>query len=56
MNAYNKTQLTHAGMNYALKDSSCDSPLLKMLKFTILASFKCKFKLNKGTQIPSQQR
>ncbi|KAG5610237.1 hypothetical protein H5410_021518 [Solanum commersonii] len=29
---------THALINYALKDSSCDSPLLRMLKFTILAS------------------
>uniref|UniRef100_M1DG64 Uncharacterized protein n=1 Tax=Solanum tuberosum TaxID=4113 RepID=M1DG64_SOLTU len=37
MNAHNKTQLTHARINCALKDSSCDSPLSKMLKFTILA-------------------
>ncbi len=38
MNAHNKTQLTHARINCALKDSSCDSPLPKNLKFTILAS------------------
>ena len=38
MNAHNKTQLTHARINCALKDSSCDSPLSKILKFTILAS------------------
>ena len=38
MNAHNKTQLTHARINCALKDSSCDSPLSKTLKFTILAS------------------
>ncbi|KAG5599997.1 hypothetical protein H5410_031367 [Solanum commersonii] len=38
MNAHNKTQLTHARINCALKDSSCDSPLSKILKFTIFAS------------------
>ncbi|KAG5606055.1 hypothetical protein H5410_027547 [Solanum commersonii] len=38
MDAYNKVQLTHAMINCALKDSNCDSPLSKMLKFTILAS------------------
>ena len=38
MNAHNKTQLTHAMINCALKDSNYDSPLSKMLKFTILAS------------------
>ncbi|KAG5631357.1 hypothetical protein H5410_003074, partial [Solanum commersonii] len=38
MNAHKKTQLTHARINCALKDSSCDSPLPKILKFTILAS------------------
>ncbi|KAG5606422.1 hypothetical protein H5410_027914, partial [Solanum commersonii] len=38
MNAHNKTQLTHARINCALKDSSCGSPLSKMLKFIILAS------------------
>ncbi|KAG5590042.1 hypothetical protein H5410_040556 [Solanum commersonii] len=38
MNAHNKTQLTYARINCALKDSSCDLPLSKMLKFTILAS------------------
>ena len=38
MNAQNKAQLTHAMINCALKDSNCDSPLSKMLKFTILAS------------------
>ncbi|KAG5619700.1 hypothetical protein H5410_004918 [Solanum commersonii] len=38
MNAHNKTQLTHARFNCSLKDSGFDSPLLKMLKFIILAS------------------
>ncbi|KAG5616397.1 hypothetical protein H5410_016221 [Solanum commersonii] len=38
MNAHNKTQLTHAMTNYALKDSNCDSSLSKMLKLTIRAS------------------
>ncbi|KAG5569048.1 hypothetical protein H5410_058814, partial [Solanum commersonii] len=38
MNAHKKTQLTHARINCALKNSSCDSPLSKILKFTILAS------------------
>ncbi|KAG5590882.1 hypothetical protein H5410_041396, partial [Solanum commersonii] len=38
MNGHNKTQLTHAKINCALKDSSCDLPLLKNFKLTILAS------------------
>ncbi|KAG5593767.1 hypothetical protein H5410_034999 [Solanum commersonii] len=38
MNAQNKSQLTHARINYALNGSSCDSQLPKILKFTILAS------------------
>ena len=38
MNAHKKTQLTNARINCALKDSSCDSPLSKTLKLTILAS------------------
>ncbi|KAG5571354.1 hypothetical protein H5410_061120 [Solanum commersonii] len=38
MNAHNKTQLTHGRINCALKDSSCDSPLSKNLKLTLLAS------------------
>ncbi|KAG5611529.1 hypothetical protein H5410_022810 [Solanum commersonii] len=38
MNAHKKTQLTHARINCALRDSSCDSPLPKNLKFTILTS------------------
>ena len=38
--AHNKTQLSHARMNCAFKDSSCDLPLSKNLKFTILASIK----------------
>ncbi|KAG5631248.1 hypothetical protein H5410_002965 [Solanum commersonii] len=38
MNVHNKSQLTHARINCALKDSNCDSPLSKMLKFTIPAS------------------
>ncbi|KAG5580097.1 hypothetical protein H5410_050724, partial [Solanum commersonii] len=38
MNVHNKTQLTHARINCILKDSSCDTPLSKILKLTILAS------------------
>uniref|UniRef100_M1DT45 Uncharacterized protein n=1 Tax=Solanum tuberosum TaxID=4113 RepID=M1DT45_SOLTU len=38
MNAHKKTQLTHARINCVLKDSSCDSPISKILRFTILAS------------------
>ncbi|KAG5585218.1 hypothetical protein H5410_045652, partial [Solanum commersonii] len=38
MNGHKKTQLTHARINCALKDSSCDSPLIKNLKLTLLAS------------------
>ncbi|KAG5580401.1 hypothetical protein H5410_051028 [Solanum commersonii] len=38
MNAHIITQITHARINCALKDSSCDSPLPKILKLTILAS------------------
>ncbi|KAK6787585.1 hypothetical protein RDI58_016110 [Solanum bulbocastanum] len=38
MNAHNKTKLTHARINCALKGSNCDSPLSKIFKFTILAS------------------
>ncbi|KAG5631454.1 hypothetical protein H5410_003171 [Solanum commersonii] len=38
MNAHIKTQLTHTRINCAIKDSSCDSPLPKNLKLTILAS------------------
>ncbi|KAG5631612.1 hypothetical protein H5410_003329, partial [Solanum commersonii] len=33
-----KTQLTNARIHYVLKDSSCDTPLSKILKLTILAS------------------
>ncbi|KAG5590368.1 hypothetical protein H5410_040882, partial [Solanum commersonii] len=33
-----KTQLTYAPINCVLTGSSCDSPLPKILKFTILAS------------------
>ena len=38
MNAPNKTQLTYERINCAPKGSSCDSPLPKILKFTMLAS------------------
>ncbi|KAG5585684.1 hypothetical protein H5410_046118, partial [Solanum commersonii] len=38
MNAHKKTQLTHAKINCALKDSGYDSPFSKNLKLTILAS------------------
>ncbi|KAG5631676.1 hypothetical protein H5410_003393, partial [Solanum commersonii] len=38
MTVHNKTQLTHARINCILKDSSCDTPLSKILKLTILAS------------------
>ncbi|KAG5595076.1 hypothetical protein H5410_036308, partial [Solanum commersonii] len=55
MNAHKKFQFTHARINCALKVSSCDSPLSKNLKLTILASnassnstkvFKCPHKMN----------
>ena len=38
MSAHNKTQLTHARINCALKYSSCVSPLWNILKLIILAS------------------
>ncbi|KAG5606315.1 hypothetical protein H5410_027807, partial [Solanum commersonii] len=38
MNVHKKTQLTRARINYALKESSYDSPLPKNFKHTILAS------------------
>ncbi|KAG5572628.1 hypothetical protein H5410_062394, partial [Solanum commersonii] len=38
INEHKKTQFTHARINCTLKDSSCDSPLPKILKLTILAS------------------
>ena len=38
MNAHNKTQLTLARINYALKYSCCDTPLSKIFKLTILSS------------------
>ncbi|KAG5585756.1 hypothetical protein H5410_046190, partial [Solanum commersonii] len=38
MNIHNKTQITHEKINCVLKDSSCDTPLLKILMITILAT------------------
>ncbi|KAG5631224.1 hypothetical protein H5410_002941 [Solanum commersonii] len=38
INLHNKAQLTHARINCILKDSSCETPLSKILKLTILAS------------------
>ena len=38
MNSHNRYQLTQARINYAHKDSSCDSPLHKNLKITLLSS------------------
>ncbi|KAG5619953.1 hypothetical protein H5410_005171 [Solanum commersonii] len=38
MNVHNKAQLTYARINNIPKDSSCDTPLSKILKLTILAS------------------
>ncbi|KAG5631423.1 hypothetical protein H5410_003140 [Solanum commersonii] len=38
MNAYNKTQFTYAMINCVLKDSSCDTPLPKILILAILAT------------------
>ncbi|KAG5630850.1 hypothetical protein H5410_002567 [Solanum commersonii] len=55
MKAHKKAQLTHAIIKCTLKDSSCDSPLPKNLKLTILVSnasssstklFKCPHKKN----------
>ena len=41
MNAHNKTQLTLARINCALKGSSCDTPLSKIFKLTTLSSNTC---------------
>ena len=38
MNAHNKTQFTYAKIKCALKDSSCDTPLPKILMLAILAT------------------
>ena len=38
MNVHNKTRLTRTRINCELKESSCKTPLLKILKITILAS------------------
>ena len=38
MNAHNKTQFTYARINCVLKDSSCDTPLPKILMLAILAT------------------
>ncbi|KAG5595638.1 hypothetical protein H5410_036870 [Solanum commersonii] len=55
MNVHNKAQITHARINYILKDSSYDTPLSKILKLTILSSnasssstklFKCAYTNN----------
>ena len=39
VNAHNKSQLTLARINCALKGSSCDTPLSKIFKLTILAFY-----------------
>ncbi|KAG5585854.1 hypothetical protein H5410_046288, partial [Solanum commersonii] len=46
MTIHNKTQFTQARINCVPKDSSCDTPLPKILKLAILAS-KYKLKHNK---------
>ncbi|KAG5576896.1 hypothetical protein H5410_057030 [Solanum commersonii] len=38
MNAHNKTQFTYTRINCVLKDSSCDTPLPKILMLAILAT------------------
>ncbi|KAG5590130.1 hypothetical protein H5410_040644 [Solanum commersonii] len=38
MSAHNKNQFTHARINCILKDSSCDTPLPKILMLAILAT------------------
>ncbi|KAG5619605.1 hypothetical protein H5410_004823 [Solanum commersonii] len=38
MNVHNKTQFTHARINCVPKDSTCDTPLPKILELAILAS------------------
>ena len=55
MNAHNKNQLTYASINCAIKDSSCYFTFTKGPQ-AHNTHFKCKFKLNKGNQMPSQQR
>ncbi|KAG5599399.1 hypothetical protein H5410_030769, partial [Solanum commersonii] len=38
MNIHNKIQITYANINYALKYSNCDTPLLDILMLAILAT------------------
>ncbi|KAG5571498.1 hypothetical protein H5410_061264 [Solanum commersonii] len=38
MSAHNKTQFTYARINCVLKDSSCDTPLPKILMLAIRAT------------------
>ncbi|KAG5630079.1 hypothetical protein H5410_001796, partial [Solanum commersonii] len=38
MNIYNKSQSTYAKFNHVVKDSSCDTPLPKILIIAILAT------------------
>ncbi|KAG5615039.1 hypothetical protein H5410_014863 [Solanum commersonii] len=38
MSAHNKTQFTYARINCVLKDSSCDTPIPKILRLAILAT------------------
>ncbi|KAG5585775.1 hypothetical protein H5410_046209 [Solanum commersonii] len=38
MNVHNKTQFTHAKIKCVPKDSSCDTPLPKILKLVIVSS------------------
>ncbi|KAG5599019.1 hypothetical protein H5410_030389 [Solanum commersonii] len=38
MSAHNKTQFTYARINCVLKDTSCDTPLQKILMLAILAT------------------
>ncbi|KAG5576119.1 hypothetical protein H5410_056253 [Solanum commersonii] len=38
MNIHNTTQISHAKINYALKDSNSDTPIPKILMLAILAT------------------
>ncbi|KAG5572021.1 hypothetical protein H5410_061787 [Solanum commersonii] len=55
MNAHNKTQFTYARINCVLKDSSCDTPLPKILMLAILATC-ASLSLTKSISMPAHKR
>ena len=52
-NAQNKTQLTHARIKCALKDSSCGTPLSYIFSLTVLSSNKSS---SSNNNIPSHKK